>query len=197
MKNQASGKINKRMNDSLLIEKTGKSLVEWFYFMDRFTSLGLDEKELSRLIHDNFGISSLWQNAIISAYNEKQKTKMVNQKPAEFIIVNSIELQLPISTLYNLWSDHKLRNTWFPLVSYSVVKENPKKTIQILWADSVSIVNIQFSKIDKSNSRVQITHSQLPDKKTAEEMEVYWNRVLATLNESVSFEAFHSLIVDI
>jgi hypothetical protein len=197
MKNPMTSKMEKRMNDSVLVEKTGKSLEEWFEFMDRFTSLGLSEKELSRLIHENFKINSWWQNAIISAYSNQKKTKLVNELGEDFKIVNTIELQFPLSTLYNLWSDIKLRNSWFPLVSYTVIRENPKKTAQLLWSDSVSLINIKFSKIDKSKSQVQITHSHLPDIKIAGEMEIYWKRVLDTLHESVSSELFHSLILDI
>jgi hypothetical protein len=197
MKNPMTSKINKRMNDSVLVEKTGKSLEGWFQFMDRFTSLGLSEKELSRLIHDNFKINSWWQNAIISAYVNQSRTKLFNEFAEENNIVNTIELNLPLSTLYNLWSDLKLRNTWFPLVSYTVVRENPKKVVHLLWSDTVSIVKIKFLKIDKLKSQVQITHSQLPNKKISEEMEVYWKRVLKSLHESVSSELFHSLILDI
>jgi len=113
-----------------------------------------------------------------------------------FKIVNMVELMLPLSTLYNLWSDYKLRNTWFPLVSYTIVSENSKKLVQLLWSDSISIVHIEFSKIDKSKSKVRIIHSRLPNKKIAEEMDVYWKKILRTLHESVSSELFHSLILD-
>lgn len=128
---------------------------------------------------------------------EKTGQKLVNEFAEEFKIVNSIELSLPLTTLYNLWSDYKLRNTWFPLVSYTLVRENPKKMVQLIWSDSVSIVNIDFLKIDKSKSQVCITHLHLPNKKIAEDMEVYWKRILKTLQESVSSELFHSLILDI
>jgi hypothetical protein len=197
MKNPLTNTINKQMNDSLLLEKTGKSLEEWFQFMDRFISLGLSEKELSRLIRENFRMNSMWHNAIISTYINQKKNKPVNEFAEEFKIVKAIELQLPLTTLYNLWSDFKLRNTWFPLVSYTIVRENPKKLVQLLWSDSVSIVNIRFSKIDKSKSQVQIIHSKLTNKKTSEDMEVYWKRVLEALHESVSSVLFHSLILDI
>jgi hypothetical protein len=197
MKNPLINKIDKRMNDSVIIEKTGKSLEEWFLFMNHFSSLGLTEKEISRLIHENFKINSWWQNAIISAYVNQKKTKQVVELAEEINIDNTIELALPLSTLYNLWSDTKLRNSWFPLVSYTIVKENPKKVVQLFWSDSVSIVNIKFSKIDKSNSQLQITHLHLPSRKTAEEMDIYWKRVLETLHGSVSSELFHSLIHDI
>jgi hypothetical protein len=197
MKNLLTSKLDKRINDSVLLEKTGKNLEEWFQFMDRFTSMGLNEKELSRLIHENFKINLWWQNAVISAYVTQKKNKLASESADEIKIVNSIELLHPLSTLYNLWSDYKLRNTWFPSVSYTVVRENPKKLIQLLWSDSVSIVNIKFSKIDKSKSQVEIIHYNLPDQKVAGEMELYWKRVLETLKESISSELFHSVILDI
>jgi hypothetical protein len=197
MKKPVNSQIEKRMNDSNIVQKTGKSLEEWFQFMDRFTSLGLSVKELSRLIHDNFKINSWWQNAIISAYVNQKKTRLFSEFAEEITIENTIELQLPVSTVYNLWSDLKLRNTWFPLVSYTVIRENPKKIVQLLWSDSVSIVNIKFSKLDKMKSLVRITHSLLPDTKIVREMELYWKRILESLRESVSNELFHSLILDI
>jgi hypothetical protein len=197
MKNLLTSKLDKRINDTVLLEKTGKNLDEWFHFMDRFTSLGLSEKELSKLMHENFKINLWWQNAVISAYVTQKKNKLISEAADEIKIVNSIELLHPLSTLYNLWSDFKLRNTWFPMVSYTVIRENPKKLIQLLWSDSVSIVNIKFSKIDKSRNQVEIIHYNLPDQKIAGEMELYWKRVLETLKESISSELFHSLILDI
>ena len=185
------------MNDTILLEKTGKTLQDWFSFIDRFTSLGLSEKELSRLIRDNFKIGSWLQNAIIEAYTSQNQTNKLNM-PAEGIrIENSIELNLPLPTLSNLWSDNKLRNSWFPMVSYTIVRENSKKLIQLIWGDSVSIVNIRFLKIDKSKSFVEIVHYNLPDRKTALEMDAYWKKILQTLNESVTSDLFHSFIHDI
>ena len=197
MKNPINSKIEKRLHETALIQKTGKNLEEWFQFIDRFTSLGLNEKELSRLIHDNFNINALWQNAIITAYVNKKRNTLLTEPAEEIEIVNSIHLQLPLSTLYNLWSDLKLRNTWFPLVSYTIIRENPKKFVQILWSDSISIINLKFSKLDKLNSELQITHFLLPSKKISEEMQLYWKRVLGSLHESVSSELFHTLILDI
>jgi len=197
MKNIIPLKIDKRMNDAFLLEKTGKSLDDWTHFIDRFTSLGLSDKELSKLIHDNFKIGSLLQNSIISAYTSQNQSKKLNM-PAEGIrIENSIELNLPLPTLSNLWSDTKLRNSWFPMVSYTVVRENPKKMVQLIWCDSISIVNIRFLRIDKSKSQVEIVHYNLPDRKTAQEMDVYWKKILQTLNESVTSDLFHSIIHDI
>jgi hypothetical protein len=197
MKNPINSKIEKRLNETVLIQKTGKNLEEWFQFIDRFTSLGLNEKELSRLIHDNFNINAFWQSAIISAYVNKKRNTILTEPAEEIEIVNSIQLQLPLSTLYNLWSDLKLRNTWFPLVSYTIIRENPKKFVQLLWSDSISIINLKFSKLDKLNSELQITHFLLPSKKISEEMQLYWKRVLGSLHESVSSELFHTLIMDI
>ena len=185
------------MNDTILLEKTGKTLQDWFSFIDRFTSLGLSEKELSRLIRDNFKIGSWLQNAIIEAYTSQNQTNKLNM-PAEGIrIENSIELNLPLPTLSNLWSDNKLRNSWFPMVSYTIVRENSKKLIQLIWGDSVSIVNIRFLKIDKCKSFVEIVHYNLSDRKTALEMDAYWKKILQTLNESVTSDLFHSFIHDI
>jgi hypothetical protein len=197
MKTLFPATIDKKMNDSILLEKTGKTMQDWFSFIDRFTSLGLNEKELSRLIHDNFKIGSWFQNAIITTYLRQKQNTGVEMPPDGIRIENSIKLNLPLQTLCNLWSDHKLRNTWFPMVSYTIVRDNPKKLIQLLWFDSVSIVNIRFSKIDKATSLVEVVHSNLPDTKVAREMESYWKRILQTLKESVTSDLFHSIILDI
>jgi len=185
------------MNDTFLLEKTGKSLDDWIHFIDRFTSLGLSDKELSKLIYDNFKIGPLLQNLIISAYTNQNQTKKLNLPVEGIRIENSIELNLPLPTLSNLWSDSKLRNSWFPMVSYTAIRENSKKLIQLIWCDSVSIVNIRFLKIDKSKSLVEIIHYNLPDRKTALEMDAYWKKILQTLNESVTSDLFHSFIHDI
>jgi len=197
MKNLLAVTSDKRMNDSVLLKKTGKTMEDWFSFIDRFTSLGLNEKELSRLIHDNFKIGSWLQNAIVAAYNSQNQTKKLNLPSEGIRIENSIELNLPLPSLSNLWSDNKLRTSWFPMVSYTVVRENPKKTIQLIWCDSVSIVNIRFLKIDKCKSFVEIVHYNLSDRKTALEMDAYWKKILQTLNESVTSDLFHSFIHDI
>ncbi len=196
MKNLVPECVDKRMSDSILLQKTGKTLQDWFSFIDRFTSLGLSEMELSRLIHDNFKIGAWFQNAIITSYLTQKQSTVANIPPGGIRIKNSLKLNLPLQTLYNLWSDHKLRNTWFPLVSYTIVRDNPKKLIQLMWFDSVSIVDIRFSKIDKAISLVEIVHYNLPDRKVALEMEAYWKRILLTLNESVTSDLFHSIIMD-
>jgi hypothetical protein len=197
MKNLLSVRTDKKLTDTFLIEKTGKNLEEWYRFMDRFSSLGLNEKELFRLIHDNFKIGSWLENAIISSYTNQKQKKRMNIPVEDLKIQNSIELIVPQTTLINLWSDRKLRNYWFPAVSFTIVRENPKKLIQLLWCDSVSIVNIRFLKIDKSKSRIEIIHYNLPDSKAASEMDAFWKKVLQTLSETITSDLFHTIILDI
>lgn len=185
------------MDEASLAEKSGKSLEEWFGFLDRFTSLGLSEKELNKLLHDNFKFNKLLQSSLIKTYKDYKKASE-KYIPSEGIhIISQVVVNLPLSTLCNLWSDRKLRNTWFPMVSYTVLRDNPRKPIQIIWSDSITVVNLKFSRIDKSRSLVEIKHYHLPDLKVASEMSNYWSKILQTLRESVSSELFHNLIIDI
>ena len=190
-------KYLKFIHDPKLVEKTGKSWAEWFAFLDRFQAMGLGQKELLKLLKRNFKLSPSWQQALVIAWENEKKGNERTLSASEYQVQAARVFNLPLPSLNNLWSDVKLRNTWFPVITCCILRENPKRTVRLLWPDSISLVELRFSRVDKSKSSLEIVHTHLPSPKSAAEMEVYWNKVLQQLEESVTSDQFHSVILDI
>ena len=187
----------KLIADPRLAEKTGKNWKEWYTFLDRFHAMGLGRKELLRLLKKNFRLSLSWQQALVMAYENEKKGATSASSASAFTISVSGEFDIPLPALSNLWTDIKLRNTWFPVVTCCILKENSRKTVRLLWPDSISLVELKFSRIDKSRAGLEIVHTHLPSKDIATEMEAYWKKVLHQLEESITSDQFHPVILDI
>ncbi len=187
----------KLVSDPRLKEKTGKGLQEWFDFLDRFHAMGLSQKELLILLKKNFKLSLSWQKALVLAFETEKKGGLKALQPSEYEVALEKTFYISLPALYNLWSDNKLRNNWFPVISCCVIRENQRKYAKLLWPDSISMVELTFSKAEKNASKLNIRHSQLTGKTKCREMEAYWNKVLEKLEETVTSDLFHTVILDI
>jgi hypothetical protein len=182
--------------NSRIVEKTGKSWEEWFVFFDRFDNDRLNHKELVQLLKDNFSLSPWYMQMIVVTYEKERKGRNNYQYSDGYRISVTKQVETSLSTMSNLWTDEKLRNNWFPVSSYTLVRETPRKFIRLLWSDTLSVVEISFSAINSNHCRINIEHRRLPSRESAEEMRVYWKRVLERLNEMVSTDQFHCVIQD-
>ncbi len=187
----------KLISDPRLKEKTGKSWQEWFDFLDRFHAMGLNQNELLVLLKKNFKLRLSWQKALVMTFENEKKGCLKAFQPSEYEAALEKTFDISLPALYNLWSDSKLRNTWFPVISCCVIRENQRKYAKLLWPDSISMVELTFSKAEKNASKLHIRHSHLTGKTQSSEMEAYWNKVLEKLEETVTLDLFHTVILDI
>lgn len=174
----------KIITDKLVVEKTGKTIAEWFEMLDQKGAKKLDHAAIFHLVSSIEGLKPLgeWnQNLLTTTYEWGRGIKERGQKPDGFEISVSKTISVPIGELYRAWTEDKLRSEWLPGENISIRKATENKSAHITWSDNKTSLSVDFYQKGESKSQVVVQHLKIPNSEMAAEMKEYWSRVLNNL----------------
>jgi len=171
------------ISDKLVIEKTGKTIEEWFKILDKKGAKNLKHEEIFNLVSSLDGLKSLgqWnQNLLTTTYEWNRGLKERGQRNDGFEISVSKTIEVPASRIFDYWNEESLRSKWLTEKKFIIRKATENKSLVITWKDD-STVRVELYKKSDAKSQVVVQHMKISDSKTAERAKDYWSKNLEIL----------------
>jgi len=184
----AAPRERKIITDKVVVEKTGKTMEEWFGVLDKKGAKKLDSHGIYDLIKGIDGLQVLgeWNQGLLStSYQWSRGLRERGEKAAGFEVSVSKTVAVPVGELYNAWADEKIRKEWLREKGASITKATENRSVRILWSDKGTRLSVDFYSKGDSKSQVVVQHLKLPNSEKAAEMKEYWSQALEKLKSAL------------
>jgi hypothetical protein len=180
----SAAKERKIITDKLVVEKTGKTIQEWFTLLDKEGAKKLKHAEIFDLVAKTEGLKPLgqWnQNLLTTTYEWDRGLKGRGQKADGIEISVSKTVDVPIAVLYQALIDDKLRKRWLPEKDLVFRKTTENKSARITWEDGRTSLSIDFYPKGADKSQIVVQHMKIAHSEKASELKEYWAAALNNL----------------
>lgn len=190
--------IPQRIKEATIVEKTGRTLEEWYVLIDVFDGKAKGYKAMVDFLEKQHQITLWWSQTIAIAYEYMIGIRVANhsEKGFSFSIRRSVSLPLE-KTYYHFTNAYHLSEWLSPyldielkvggrfnfddITEVTFVKISPNKLLRLelktLIEGAVSKLDIEFLN-KKQKTTLKITHSQLRSQNEVEEYKAYWESML-------------------
>ena len=162
-KNTVEKKERKIISDKLVVEKTGKTLEEWFILLDKKGASNMSHAEIFSLVSGIAGLNPLgqWnQNLLSTSYEWNRGLKERGQKEDGFEVSASKTINVPIHLLFEAWTITTKRNKWLK-EKITIRKSTENKSARITWSDNETALSIDFYPKGETKSMVVVQHMKI------------------------------------
>jgi hypothetical protein len=171
------------MSDAKLKEKTGCTWERWVRSLDYRGAEKMSHRDIAALVHEKYRIDSWWSQTVAVGYERIKGLRVRGQqRNGTYQISKSRTYKVPVTTLFEAWTDARLRQRWLKEDGVKVRKASAPKSIRLGWPDG-GIVAVGFFAKGKTKSSVAIEHTKLPDKATGERLKREWSERFDALGE--------------
>jgi hypothetical protein len=165
----------KRSSDESVKAKTGKVWAEWFRILDKAGAKKLPHKEIAAHLHDKQKVSAWWCQMVAVGYERERGLRGQFQNCAgDFSANSSRTLRAPVASIYNAWTNEKLRQRWLPGAKIEITTATPGKSIRAKW-DGDTRLSVGFYSSGSEKTRVAVDHMKLAGSKESLKMKSYWS----------------------
>lgn len=176
-------KQSERMSDEAVRAKTGKTWDEWLAILDAAGARSLGHKEIVALLSERHGVGPWWRQMVTVTYEQARGMREKHQTASGYTANASRTIGVPVSRLFEAWSDEGFRHRWLP-AKMTIRKATPDKSLRITWEDG-SNVDVGLVSKGESKSQVAVEHAKLPDAEAVTRAKEYWKQALDRLREMV------------
>ncbi len=173
------------ITDKLVVAKTGKTMEDWFLYLDKKGAKKLSHPDVFNLISTTKGLEPLgqWnQNLLATSYGWSRGLRERGQKGDEFEVSVSKTINVPLPILYSSFANDALRKKWLK-EKIVIRKATENKSARVTWADETTSLSIDFYTKGTDKSQIVVQHQKIPDSKMAAEMKVFWAEKLNDLKK--------------
>lgn len=105
---EIDNKPDHELTDDACKAATGKTLGQWYEFLDENDALGIGRRQSVRLVYDEIGGTDIWWPTTISVEYERHKGAVKKDGLAEgYTICCTKSISAPIPKAYQVWCDPK------------------------------------------------------------------------------------------
>jgi hypothetical protein len=174
----------KRMSDAAVKERTGKTWPEWFKILDKAGAKKMRHQDITAYLIKEHKVGPWWTQMIAVPYEHERGLREKFQKcTGEFAASGSRTLSVPMSKLYNAWTDEKLRQRWLPDAKIEITTATKNKSLRAKWDGDASRLSVNFYPKGAGKSQAAVDHMKLPSSKECAKMKAYWFEALNRLQE--------------
>jgi hypothetical protein len=173
----------KIITDKLIVEKTGKTIEDWFLQLDKKGAQKKDANEIYTLIKSIKGLEPLgeWNMGLLgTSYQWSRGLRERGQKGKEFEIGVSKTINVPLSVLYKSFVDDKIRMKWCK-GKIEFTKTTLNKSVRAVWNDKETRLSIDFYSKGNHKSQIVVQHLKIKDSKQAALLKTHWGKTLESL----------------
>jgi hypothetical protein len=171
------------MSDEKLKEKTGCTWKRWVGALDYYGADKMSHTEIAKLVHEKYKTDGWWSQTVAVGYERiKGLRARGQQRNGTYQISKSRTYNVPVATLFDAWTDARVRQRWLKEPGARVRKATPLKSIRLGWPDG-GIVAVGFFAKGKAKSSVAIEHTKLPDRASGERLKQDWSERFDALGE--------------
>ncbi|MCF7801895.1 MAG: SRPBCC domain-containing protein [Candidatus Marinimicrobia bacterium] len=186
-----------------VIEKTGKSLEEWFAILDRWGATTKGHPATAKYLASEWGVNAWWSQNITVEYEKARGLRVVGQRAdGSFEVSFRRTLPAPVEWVYAAFTEPELLNRWFTHDAQLDVREGgsyrtgdsdngvykkvvPAKRLRFTWENPNhcpgSIVEIQFDAPSTDRCVLSLTHSKIKTQDGYNDMKAGWSDALDSL----------------
>jgi hypothetical protein len=171
------------ITDKLVVEKTGKTMEDWFLHLDEKGAQKLTHPQIFELVSKTFGLKPLgeWnQNLLTTSYGWSRGLKERGQKENGFEVSVSKTIFVPIAALYKSFIDAKIRTKWLN-EKIEIRKATENKSARVTWSDGATSLSIDFYVKASDKSQIVVQHLKIPNSKKASVLKEFWGKKLEEL----------------
>jgi hypothetical protein len=175
----------KIITDKLVLEKTGKTLEDWFLQLDKKGGNKMSPKEIYALVNNIKGLESLgeWnQGLLATSYQWSRGIRERGEKANGFEISASKTIHVPLGVLYNSWADEKIRKKWLQ-EKITIRKMTENKSARITWSDETTSLSVDFYHKGQDKAQVVVQHLKIKNAEEAAELKQFWLNKLDLLKQ--------------
>jgi len=173
------------ITDKLVIEKTGRTMAEWFDVLDDRGAKKLGHAAIFDLVASIDGLKPLgqWnQNLLATSYEWDRGLKERGSRPDGSIEISvSKTVAVAVDVLYAALIDEELRAKWLPGESITFRKTTLNRSARITWSDGVTSLSVDLYAKGDRKSQIVVQHMKIPDAETAANLKEYWAAALERL----------------
>jgi hypothetical protein len=171
------------ITDKVVVEKTGRTMTEWFDILDQKGALEMDSQSIYHLIQSIDGLAPLgaWNQGLLStSYQWDRGLRQRGEKKDGFEISVSKTVGVPIGELYQAFANEDLRAAWLsdPI---AITKATENKSARAIWSDHTTRLSIDFYPKGDAKSQIVVQHLKIVDADTAAELKAFWSSTLERL----------------
>ncbi|MGZ3901501.1 MAG: hypothetical protein ACXVNM_05985 [Bacteroidia bacterium] len=178
-------KERKIITDKIVVEKTGKTLEEWFVVLDKKGGAKMNSKEIHSLVGKTKGLEPLskWNQGLLStSYQWSRGIRERGEKANGYETGVSKTINVPLEMLYNSWADEKTRKKWLK-EKITMRKMTKNKSARITWSDEETSLSIDFYNKETGKSQVVVQHLKIKNSDDAMRLKEYWAKTLDVLKQ--------------
>src|SRR3954452_3076623 len=170
-------------SDAILKEKTGCNWERWVKALDRAKAHTWTHRDIAKHVSEKYKIPGWWAQTVTVGYERIKGLRAVGQRrDGSFEANKSKTIAVPLTRLYDAFSNPRIRARWLPGVEATVRTATREKSIRMTWPDRTSVL-IGFTRRGPEKSQVALTHEKLPDRDSAAAMKQFWTERLSALQE--------------
>ena len=163
------------MSDAKVKESTGCTWERWVRALDRYGADKMTHRDIARLVQEKYKVGPWWTQTVAVGYERiKGLRARGQQRNGTFQISKSRTYNVPVTTLFDAWTDARARQQWLNEAGVRVRKATRPKSIRLGWPDG-GIVAVGFFPKGESKSYVAVEHTKLPDRETGERIKREWS----------------------
>ncbi|MEO8192898.1 MAG: hypothetical protein ABI681_03535 [Gemmatimonadales bacterium] len=171
------------MSDATIQAKTGCTWEKWVKSLDHHGAGKMSHTDIAAMVNKKWKIDGWWSQSVTVGYERIKGLRARGQRrDGTYEAGKSRTFNVPVTTLFDAWSDASIRRRWLDGASVKVRTATAPKSMRLGWTDG-GIVAVWFTAKDKSKSSVALAHTKLPDRETADRLKKYWSERLDALRE--------------
>jgi hypothetical protein len=148
--------------------------------LDRLGADKMSHGEIATLVKTKYKVADWWTQTVTVGYERIKGLRARGQRrDGSYEATKSRTFSVPVSTLFDAWSDSATRRRWLN-EPVKIRTATAPKSMRIGWSDG-SIIAVGFYPKAKRKSSVAVQHGKLPDKETADRLKKYWTERLDEL----------------
>lgn len=170
-----------RVSEDKIREATGRGWQDWFDRLDKWGAARRAHPEIARRLMNTHRLDNWWAQTITVGFEQARGLREPGQYADGWAAIASKTVAVPVQRLFESLSDEKLRERWLPGAEMRLRTATPYKSARYDWEDGATRVNVGFTELGESESRIALAHEKLPDSDTAEEMKSWWKERFVVL----------------
>jgi hypothetical protein len=180
-------RTQKQMSDEAVKESTGKIWSEWFEILDNAGAKDWRHQEISAYLAKTHKVGLWWAQMVAVPYEHARGLREKFQKcTGEFAASGSRTLRVPMTKLYEAWTNEELRRRWLPGVKMEITTATRNKSLRAKWDGGESRLSVNFYSRGVGKSQAAVDHMKLPSSRECAKMKTYWFEALNRLESQLT-----------
>ena len=173
------------IGDEAVLAKTGRHWEEWFAVLDAAGAQTKPHPEIVAILSDQHGVGPWWRQMVTVGYEQARGLREAHETTAGFQMSASKTIAVPVSRLYEAFTNTRGRGRWLPGNKLTVRTAVPDNRIRIRFDGGDGALEANFAAKGDDKGQVTVTETKLKNRAAVERQKAYWKQALDTLKQQL------------